>query len=85
MADTVGRGAGLTTWTYCPRPALSKGDGQEKGDHTMLKRFAVLGLAGFLTLAAASSGFAQSRWNGYFCEPPRYDTAGVPYGPYCPY
>ena len=51
----------------------------------MLKTLAALGLAGILTLAAASSSFAQSRWNGYYCEPPRHDSSGTPYGPYCPY
>jgi hypothetical protein len=55
----------------------------KKMENSMLKFFAVLGLAGILTLAAVSS-FAQSHWNGYRCIPPQYDDSGAPVGPYCP-
>jgi len=49
----------------------------------MLKRFAIVGFACLLTLATASSSFAQSHWNGFRCTPPVYDDSGAPVGPYC--
>jgi len=50
----------------------------------MMKHIAALALAGALTLITTML-FAQSQWNGWYCGPPRYDSGGVPYGPYCPY
>lgn len=58
--------------------------GAKLGSKVMVKHIAALTLAGALVIITTMS-FAQSRWNGWYCEPPRYDSGGVPYGPYCPY
>ena len=50
----------------------------------MSKYLTSLALAVALS-ALSTMSFAQSHWNGRYCEPPRYDNTGAPYGPYCPY
>ena len=51
----------------------------------MVKHITALDLRAPYAGIIATMSFAQSRWNGWYCEPPRNDSAGVPYGPYCPY
>src|SRR5262245_49188875 len=68
----------------CQLRSLLNGGEPRLRSKVMMKHIAALALAGALTLITTMS-FAQSQWNGWYCGPPRYDSGGVPYGPYCPY